>query len=479
MPRLVINPRSPSPWEVQLKPGMNLLGRGFANDFKIDDPTVSSSHCQIVVANYTAVIKDLGSTNGTFINRAPVTEAVLLSGQTIHLGGVEMVFQSDAPASAKVAETEVLPRPAGTPTGVLLSTAAAASPPAPAMQAAAPPPVPAARAVAAPPPLAPPPIPTAVPAAGTVPGPRNCKFHPKTPGRFFCYQCRQFFCELCVASRPVSGVQRKFCRHCAVECAPVDVPKPKLATPESFYRRLPATFLYPARGSGILALIVFAFLLFGLEFIARFFMRVFFVYFLLGIMIEMIAYGYLFSFMQSIIHSTTAGDEEMPGLPPFEGLFGAFGRLAGAGVMSFGPAFALFVVAFFNESSSAASTLMIAALAFGCIYFPMALLAVAMKDTPLAANPLIVVPAIAKAPLEYLVTVVLLAAVMALRGSGDTIIHAIFPRGLTTHVPAKMVAFLATSAFWNLAQVYLLAVNMRILGLFYLAKKRELAWFEH
>src|SRR5438093_5603064 len=127
MPRLVINPRSPSPWEVQPKPGMNLLGRGFANDFKIDDPTVSSSHCQIVVANYTAVIKDLGSTNGTYINRAPVKEAVLLAGQTIHLGGVEMVYQSDAPASATVAETELLPRPAIPPMGVRLATATVAS----------------------------------------------------------------------------------------------------------------------------------------------------------------------------------------------------------------------------------------------------------------------------------------------------------------------------------------------------------------
>src|SRR5204862_6387752 len=130
MPRLVINPGAPTAWEVQLKPGMNLLGRGFANDFKIDDPTVSGSHCQIVLANFTAVIKDLGSTNGTYINRAPVTEAVLQSGQTIHLGGVEMVFQSDAPALARVAEAELLPRPAATRPGILLPTATLASAPA-------------------------------------------------------------------------------------------------------------------------------------------------------------------------------------------------------------------------------------------------------------------------------------------------------------------------------------------------------------
>ena len=32
MPRLLINPDSPTQWEIQLKPGTNLLGRGFAND---------------------------------------------------------------------------------------------------------------------------------------------------------------------------------------------------------------------------------------------------------------------------------------------------------------------------------------------------------------------------------------------------------------------------------------------------------------
>src|SRR6267154_1385448 len=111
MPRLVINPGTPSTWEIQLRPGTNLLGRGFANDFKIDHPSVSGSHCQIVVDNGRALIKDLGSTNGTFINRAPVTEANLQAGQVIHLGGVEMMFQGDSPASATVTETEMMPAP--------------------------------------------------------------------------------------------------------------------------------------------------------------------------------------------------------------------------------------------------------------------------------------------------------------------------------------------------------------------------------
>src|SRR5216117_3360896 len=115
MPRLVINPNTSSAWEIQLKPGTNLFGRGFANDFKIENPSVSSSHCQIVLESGRAVIRDLGSTNGTFVNRAPITEAVLQPGQTIHLGAVEILFHGDSVPLGRPAETEMIPRAAMPP----------------------------------------------------------------------------------------------------------------------------------------------------------------------------------------------------------------------------------------------------------------------------------------------------------------------------------------------------------------------------
>src|SRR5205807_3089231 len=105
MAKLVVNPGSPAAWEIQLKPGTNFIGRGFANDVKLTDPSVSSSHCQIVVNEDSALIKDLGSTNGTFINRAPVKEAALQPGQTVHLGGVEMAFYLDTTDPVTAPET--------------------------------------------------------------------------------------------------------------------------------------------------------------------------------------------------------------------------------------------------------------------------------------------------------------------------------------------------------------------------------------
>ena len=204
MARLVVNPRSPTAWEYQLKPGANFIGRGFANDFKLTDGSVSGSHCEIVVENSRVVIKDLGSTNGTYVNRAPVKEAVLQSGQTIHLGAVAMAFYADAPtAAAGSAQTAPPPVPIMAPRPVAVAASPAAAPrvASPATVVLAAPAAPVARVApptavpVAPPPVAAPPV-TAAPTTAVGSGP--CRVHPRTPGRFHCSHCGLFFCELCV-----------------------------------------------------------------------------------------------------------------------------------------------------------------------------------------------------------------------------------------------------------------------------------------
>src|SRR5579872_2842442 len=133
MPKLVINPGTPQARELELKPGTNLVGRGFANDFKIEDPSVSSSHAEIVVNGNTVLVKDLGSTNGTFVNRAPVTNVPLQPGQWLRLGGVEMLFEAET-AVAPAVEGEVHPEMAAVMvapriTGARIANAGPAVPP--------------------------------------------------------------------------------------------------------------------------------------------------------------------------------------------------------------------------------------------------------------------------------------------------------------------------------------------------------------
>jgi hypothetical protein len=123
--------------------------------------------------------------------------------------------------------------------------------------------------------------------------------------------------------------------------------------------------------------------------------------------------------------------------------------------------------------------LLTSALVLGGLYFPMAFLALAMLDSVAAANPLQVIPSILRVPREYLVAVVVLAAVFGIRALGDYALVTLFPRGLATHSISKLLAMFAAQAFWGLASLYMLTVGMRILGLLYVTRKDKLRWYSH
>src|ERR1035437_74322 len=262
MAKLVVQPGSPAAWEIKLKAGTNSLGRNPANDFKLDDPSVSGSHCEIRLENENAVIKDLGSTNGTFVNRAPVTEAAIEPGHTIHLGGVEMMFCADAHDSMRAAQPAAAPRIAPGPQGLPPPRAAAPAGVArgrPTMTVSLAPNRQAPVTGQPPPPIAAPPVAVA-PSSEVGSGP--CKHHPKIPGRHFCSQCQLYFCDACVTTR----AKQKFCRHCGTECVPVQVRIQGPTAAKGFFARFPTAFIYPFRGSGLLVLIVSTFVLAAMEY---------------------------------------------------------------------------------------------------------------------------------------------------------------------------------------------------------------------
>jgi hypothetical protein len=119
---------------------------------------------------------------------------------------------------------------------------------------------------------------------------------------------------------------------------------------------------------------------------------------------------------------------------------------------------------------------MVAAMLFGSVYFPMALLAVAIKDSAFAANPIFVVPSMFKVFGHYLVAVVLSGAVYGLHILGQVMIVTLFPEGIDTKSINTLLGMGAVRAFWAFMGIYLLAVNMRILGLLYLVNQRKLGW---
>src|SRR5664279_2338213 len=100
MAKLVILTQGLSGRAHELNVDRTTIGRVEDNMFQIAETSVSSHHCEVLLRGSDVVIKDLNSTNGTFINDQPVTESVLKPGQTLRLGTVELKLETGAGAAA-------------------------------------------------------------------------------------------------------------------------------------------------------------------------------------------------------------------------------------------------------------------------------------------------------------------------------------------------------------------------------------------
>ena len=98
----------------ELKAEKTTVGRLEDNAFQIADPSVSSHHCEILLRGSDVVVKDLDSTNGTYVSGDKVSEIVLKHGQILRLGQIEMRLETEAGASAAkkapLDQTRAIPR---------------------------------------------------------------------------------------------------------------------------------------------------------------------------------------------------------------------------------------------------------------------------------------------------------------------------------------------------------------------------------
>jgi pSer/pThr/pTyr-binding forkhead associated (FHA) protein len=85
------------------------IGRLADNAIQIEDASVSSHHGEIVFHGGEYVLRDLGSTNGTFVNGAQVTEVTLKGGEQLRFGSVEAAFVGEALAGG----SQPLPQSSG------------------------------------------------------------------------------------------------------------------------------------------------------------------------------------------------------------------------------------------------------------------------------------------------------------------------------------------------------------------------------
>ena len=82
------------------------VGRSLDNRLVLADRSVSRRHAELAAEEGAWVVRDLGSTNGTAIDGHPVPEGLVLAGQRMRVGAVEMVVRPAPEAPAGPADDD-------------------------------------------------------------------------------------------------------------------------------------------------------------------------------------------------------------------------------------------------------------------------------------------------------------------------------------------------------------------------------------
>jgi len=218
-----------------------------------------------------------------------------------------------------------------------------------------------------------------------------------------------------------------------------------------FLHRLPDAFAYPISGSGFVLILVGTVCFAFLDFFAS--LSVF------GIIATAFVACYLCAFMMKIVNSSADGKKEIPDWPDasdfWDDIIIPLFQVIWTGIFCFAPAIIYLIFVHFD-------IFFWLLIALGILYFPMALIAVALTNSVLSINPVLVVPSIIKVPVDYLAACAILALIALL---------AHFSQLLVTVIP------LAGFVLKNMIGLYLLAVEAHVLGLIYHANQEKLGWF--
>ena len=161
---------------LELRLGVNRVGRSPENHLQIDHPTVSSVHCEIELSDRALVVRDCDSTNGLYVNGQRVRQAELQAGQTFLLGEVELLVET--------AEVAVAIPPHGE------------APPAP---------------------------PVVLPDGTTL-----CRRHKRAVVAYQCTHCHELLCDACVHHlRRKGGQMFHLCSLCSKPCRSLQAEAPK------------------------------------------------------------------------------------------------------------------------------------------------------------------------------------------------------------------------------------------------------------
>ncbi len=95
--------------EYSLNQEETTIGRKPENDIHIDNLAVSGRHARVMMLGGKAVIEDLGSTNGTFVNHKRITRHVLQHGDHVLIGKHTLTFIDMEAGKPQAAQAEDAP----------------------------------------------------------------------------------------------------------------------------------------------------------------------------------------------------------------------------------------------------------------------------------------------------------------------------------------------------------------------------------
>lgn len=83
---LLIVKENGSSQEIVLRKSRLIVGREAGCELRIPLPSVSRQHCEFVIEDGSITLRDMGSSNGTFVNQERIEEAELTAGDLIAVG---------------------------------------------------------------------------------------------------------------------------------------------------------------------------------------------------------------------------------------------------------------------------------------------------------------------------------------------------------------------------------------------------------
>lgn len=155
---------------IDLKTGVTRFGRSSNNDIMLPFPEISESHCEVLVEGDFIFVRDLESSNGTFIDGDIVRESALYPGQTLQMGMLEMVLDAQ---QIQISLPELpKPEPIGVPEAIILADGFA-----------------------------------------------SCLGHASRHAIWECPHCTRVYCDECIRKlRRVGGIHLKLCPSCSNPC---------------------------------------------------------------------------------------------------------------------------------------------------------------------------------------------------------------------------------------------------------------------